>query len=68
VLSDDEIQQLANSIHPVDCLVSKGGVIAMRPLLVHVSSKVRNGMARRVIHIEYAASELIAAPLRLAVA
>jgi len=68
VLSDDEIQKLANSIRPVDCVALKGGVIAMRPLVVHASSKLRNGTARKVIHIEYAASESIASPLRPAVA
>jgi len=68
VLSDDEIHDLAGQVSPVDCTVPKGGVIAMRPLLVHSSSKVQNGLARRVIHIEYAASKFIVSPLRLAFA
>ena len=68
VLSDDQIHDLSNRNSAVDCIVPKTGVIAMRPLLVHASSKVQNGMARRVIHIEYAASEAIASPLRLAIA
>jgi len=67
VLSNDEIQQLSTSIDPIDCLVGKGGVVAMRPLLVHASSKLRNDCPRRVLHIEYAASESIASPLQLAV-
>ncbi len=68
VLTDDRIQELASRVAPVDCVVPKGGVIAMRPLLVHASSKVQNGMARRVIHIEYAALQDIAGPHRLALA
>ena len=67
VLSDDEIQQLSTTIDPIDCVVGKGGVVAMRPLLVHASSKLRNDNPRRVLHIEYAASVSIASPLRLAV-
>jgi ectoine hydroxylase-related dioxygenase (phytanoyl-CoA dioxygenase family) len=68
VLTDDEIQVLAARIEPVDCVAAKGGVIAMRPLLVHASSKSRVEMPRRVLHIEYAAADSIAAPLRLAIA
>ena len=37
-----------------------------RPLIVHASSKSHNERPRRVLHIEYAASEFIASPLRLA--
>jgi len=65
VLTDDQIQQFATRISPVDCLVSKGGVIAMRPLIVHASSKLQNESPRRVLHIEYAASNSIASPLEL---
>ena len=68
VLSDDEIHELSNTSSPVDCLVPKRGVVAMRPLAVHSSSKSRNEKSRRVLHFEYAASELIADPLRLAIA
>lgn len=67
VLSDGSIQELAERIAPVDCGVAKGGVLAMRPLLVHASSKSRIEMPRRVLHIEYAASDSIGYPLRLAV-
>src|SRR5262249_21154972 len=56
VLTDDSIEKAAGEISPVDCLVSAGGVLAMRPLIVHASSKSTTEMARRVIHIEYAAS------------
>ena len=66
VLSDDQIHDLSRQVKPVDCIVAKGGVVAMRPLVVHASSKSLVEMPRRVLHIEYAASESIAAPLRLA--
>jgi len=55
VLSDDDIEQLVQRISPTDCLVTRGGVIAMRPLIVHASSKSHSDCPRRVIHIEYAA-------------
>lgn len=68
VLSDDQIHEVATGIAPTDCLVAKGGVVAIRPLIVHSSSKSQVEMPRRVLHIEYAASKSIAAPLALAVA
>ena len=39
VLTDDAIEQLASQVAAVDCVVPAGGVIAMRPLIVHASSK-----------------------------
>lgn len=35
------------------CLVPKGGVMLMRPLLLHASGRTTNGRRRRVIHIEF---------------
>jgi len=46
VLSDDEIRALAAKVPSVDCLVPKGGVLAMRPLTVHASSKAMRGLSR----------------------
>lgn len=68
VLSDDSVHEVATRIAPVDCVVPKGGIVAMRPLLIHASSKSHSEMPRRVLHIEYAASDSIAKPLQLAVA
>ena len=68
VLNADRIHVFATQIPPVDCVVSKGGVVAMRPLLIHASSKSQTEMHRRVLHIEYAASDSIAKPLQLAIA
>jgi ectoine hydroxylase-related dioxygenase (phytanoyl-CoA dioxygenase family) len=52
VLSDDSIHELVNKIHPVECQVRAGGLVLMKPLLIHSSSKVI-GRSRRVLHIEY---------------
>lgn len=68
VLNDDSLHDLSTRIAPVDCVAPKGGVVAMRPLVVHASSKSQNEMPRRVLHIEYAASESFVKPLQLAVA
>ncbi len=68
VLSDAEIGQLAREIPPVDCVVPAGGVVAMRPLLIHASSKAESIRQRRVLHIEYAESFRMADDLELAIA
>jgi Phytanoyl-CoA dioxygenase (PhyH) len=68
VLTDDDIHELSTRIPSVDCLSVKGGVLAMRPLLVHSSSKSQNQQPRRVLHIEYAASPTAAKPFDLVVA
>jgi hypothetical protein len=43
-------------------------VIAMRPFLIHASSKSVNDHPRRVLHILYAPSLELAPDIRLAVA
>jgi ectoine hydroxylase-related dioxygenase (phytanoyl-CoA dioxygenase family) len=68
VLTDEEIRALAHEVPSVDCLVANGGVLAMRPLLVHASSKSKSVVARRVLHIEYATSMTFAGGLELATA
>jgi ectoine hydroxylase-related dioxygenase (phytanoyl-CoA dioxygenase family) len=52
ILSDEEIHHFAQK-QANDCLLSRGDVLAMRPLLLHASSKARLDMPRRVLHIEY---------------
>ena len=68
VLSDENMMALAAEIPAVECLASLGGVLAMRPLLVHASSKSRSERPRRVLHIEYATKIEIAKEMRLAMA
>jgi ectoine hydroxylase-related dioxygenase (phytanoyl-CoA dioxygenase family) len=67
LLSDDAIHQLSRDIKPVECCVPRGGIVAMKPLVVHSSSKSQSECARRVLHIEYAANPGIAGDLELAV-
>jgi ectoine hydroxylase-related dioxygenase (phytanoyl-CoA dioxygenase family) len=67
VLAHAEIESLARTMTPVDCVIDSGGVIAMRPLLVHNSSKSRDDRPRRVLHIEYAVTALFAGEIELAV-
>ncbi|WP_316765290.1 phytanoyl-CoA dioxygenase family protein [Pedobacter frigiditerrae] len=40
------------------CKVEKGGIMIMKPLLLHSSSKTTNNNKRRVIHIEFSNIEL----------
>ena len=65
-LSDERIRQLAQTVTPVDCTITAGGVIAMRPLIVHASSKSRGPLPRRVLHIEYAAEMALGDGVELA--
>jgi ectoine hydroxylase-related dioxygenase (phytanoyl-CoA dioxygenase family) len=65
VLTDGEIERLAHDVTPVECLAAAGGVVAMRPLTVHASSKSVNANPRRVLHIEYAAGLHLARGIEL---
>ncbi len=53
-----EIPALRAKLGEVTCPIVEGGMMLMRPLLLHASSKSRVGRHRRVIHIEYAADDL----------
>jgi ectoine hydroxylase-related dioxygenase (phytanoyl-CoA dioxygenase family) len=68
VLSDEQLHKLSTKMNAVDGLVPRGGVLAMRPLIVHASSKSQSVMPRRVVHIEYASTASIAGDLQLAIA
>lgn len=68
VLTDEVIHDLSTRIESTECSVPRGGVLAMRPLIVHASSKSQTESARRVLHIEYAETEEIADGLELALA
>lgn len=67
VLDDGALHQLAAQIPAIDCVVPRGGVLAMRPLIVHSSSKSRTEHARRVLHIEYAPSLVLQDGLEMAI-
>jgi hypothetical protein len=68
VLTADEIDSLVSEIPSEECLVPKGGVLLMSPLLVHASSKGVSNEPRRVLHTEYAASRDLAKGIRLGIA
>jgi len=67
VLTDQQVEAAVASIPPATCLVPPGGVIVMRPLIIHASSKSESTTPRRVLHIEYATRVSIPAPLQLAI-
>ncbi|MFB2923598.1 phytanoyl-CoA dioxygenase family protein [Aerosakkonema funiforme] len=52
----ENIQKLKENA--VTCPVYSGGVLVMKPLLVHASQPAKQASHRRVIHIEFAAEEL----------
>ena len=66
VLNDAQIKEMAHQANAVECLVSAGSVIAMRPLILHASSKARSAHPRRVIHVEYASTLELACGIELA--
>ena len=49
--------EIKNEIETV-CEVEKGGIMIMKPLLFHTSSKTTNNTRRRVIHIEFSNQKL----------
>ncbi len=52
-----------NKEREVSCNVRKGGIMIMRPLLLHASSRTTNNHKRRVVHIEFSDQQL-PAPLQ----
>jgi len=68
VLLPSAIRRLMNTRAAETCTVGRGGVLAMRPLLLHSSTKALCDEPRGVIHIEYAKSLDFGTGLRLGVA
>lgn len=68
VLPDAEAFRLGREGPSWDCVAGRGSVFAMRPLLLHGSSKAAGPARRRVLHVEYAPSLDLGPGLRLAVA
>jgi len=67
LLTDAQVIEYARTHPSMECPVPRGGVLAMRPLIIHASSKAREANPRRVLHVEYAESLELAAGIRLAV-
>jgi ectoine hydroxylase-related dioxygenase (phytanoyl-CoA dioxygenase family) len=68
VLTDQEVSDYLKTNDHNPCRVPRGGVLAMRPLLIHSSSKAQTDAPRRVLHIEYADTLDLKQGVRLAVA
>jgi ectoine hydroxylase-related dioxygenase (phytanoyl-CoA dioxygenase family) len=57
-LETEAINRLKLEIPEQVCVVAKGGAVLMRPLLLHSSSRALKARHRRVLHLEFAATEL----------
>lgn len=57
-LSAEAISDRASRQPSVTCAIPKGGALLMRPLLLHASSPAKNPSHRRVLHVEYATTDL----------
>jgi ectoine hydroxylase-related dioxygenase (phytanoyl-CoA dioxygenase family) len=57
-LSADAIEEAKQTGRVVSCSVNSGGIVAMRPLLLHSSARSMHPVRRRVIHLEFAACTL----------
>lgn len=68
VLPVEKVLRVAHARKSFDCISPKGGVIAMRPLLIHASSKLNQELPRRVLHIEYADALHLSEEIQIAIA
>jgi len=57
-LSAEEAKTLRRQHGDVACIARRGDVLAMRPLLLHSSSKAASGSRRRVLHFLFGPPEL----------
>lgn len=67
VLTDEEVKREVAERASMDCTVARGGVLAMRPLIIHASSKSHSALSRHVLHIEYSSHLVISENLLLAI-
>jgi hypothetical protein len=59
LLAPDELERrVGEQSAATACCVEAGDALLMRPMLAHASAPARSPAHRRVVHIEYAASEL----------
>lgn len=57
-LTDVEIDHWKQTVPAISCNLKPGGILLMRPLLLHASSAAIVPHHRRVIHLEYASHKL----------
>lgn len=58
LIEDSQIKLIREKENVEVCKVKAGGIMFMKPLILHASYKSINGNHRRVIHIEFASKEL----------
>ena len=68
VLTENEIGAVTKTQASAECVVPAGGVLLMKPLIIHASSKSKSKTPRRILHIEYAPQAGIGTGIHLAVA
>jgi ectoine hydroxylase-related dioxygenase (phytanoyl-CoA dioxygenase family) len=56
--SEYTTHQSIDTVNRVYCPVGKGGIMLMRPMLLHASGRTVNGQPRRVVHIEFSRTTL----------
>jgi ectoine hydroxylase-related dioxygenase (phytanoyl-CoA dioxygenase family) len=54
----DVIEAFRDQIESVTCVIARGGLLVMRPLLLHASSPAAVPGHRRVVHLEFATGAL----------
>jgi ectoine hydroxylase-related dioxygenase (phytanoyl-CoA dioxygenase family) len=54
----DEVRKISGGNKATTCYVKTGGIMLMKPLLLHSSSKSTGKLRRRVIHLEFTDREL----------
>ena len=57
-LSVEQVAAVQAETAPITCEVERGGVVLIKPLVLHASSPARDPRHRRVIHIDFAAVNL----------
>lgn len=57
-LNPEQIAELRRNVGETSCVVKRGELLVMRPLLLHASSIAVQPTHRRVIHLEYSATDL----------
>ena len=67
ILTAAAIKEVVHDVVAVECIAAAGGVVAMRPLVIHASSKSTDSRPRRVLHIEYAGALHLGPGIELAV-
>ncbi|MCT4562278.1 MAG: phytanoyl-CoA dioxygenase family protein [Crocinitomicaceae bacterium] len=57
-LTTEQTTTLLEHVEPVVCQLERGGVMLMRPLLLHASGKNKSKKKRRILHLEFSAEDL----------